>query len=179
MPDRVEYKPVRDDVPMVAGAIAVGEDLEFQRRWWRFERAIWTVFALIVVADLAGALGRGPLANAERRSSDGTLRVKYERIERANTSSIITVTPEARAIQNGKFRLFVSDSVLKELGGQRVIPQPEVSAVGDGGVTYTFSATEIPVTVQMELKPSFVGLHPFTLTVPGAEPVQAKVFVLP
>lgn len=179
MPTQAEYKKVRDDVAKVDGAVAVGEDLEFQRRWWRFERIIWSFFVLVLIADLSGALGRGPLAKAERRAPDGSVQVKYERVQRANTASIVTVLPQASAVHDGRVQLFVSDSLMKEFGEQRVIPQPQVSTVGDGGVTYTFPASSLPITVQLELKPSFIGLHHFRIAVPGAQPVDAKAFVLP
>ena len=179
MPTQAEYKPVEDTVQKVDGAVAVGEDLEVQQRWWRFERIVWSFFILILLADLSGLLGRGPLSKAEQHASDGTLDLKYEKIERANTASIITVLPGASAIHNGKFRLFVSDIVVKDLGAQRVIPQPETSVIGDGGITYTFAASALPMTVQIELKPSFVGMHHFTVYAPGGESLHAKAFVLP
>ena len=53
-----------DEVPKVDNAVAVGEDLEFQERWWTFERVIWSFFALILLADMLGAFGRGWLAKA-------------------------------------------------------------------------------------------------------------------
>ena len=176
---QAELKPVGDDVPQVDGAIAVGEDLAFQRRWWKLERVVWVLLVVIRIADLTGALGRGPLANAKAQTADGALHVKYERILRENTSSILTVLPGESAIHNGQFQLYVSDSILKEFGAQRIIPQPATSTVGGGGVTYTFPASAPPMTVQFELKPSFIGVHPFTLAVPGGEPVQAKSVVLP
>jgi hypothetical protein len=33
-------KPVEHTIEKVNDEIAVGSDLEFQRRWWRFERVI-------------------------------------------------------------------------------------------------------------------------------------------
>jgi hypothetical protein len=180
MPADVETKPMSvDDVPMVDSTLAVGEDVQFQRKWWRFEKAVWTFFALVLVADLSGLLGRGPLANVERHASDRTFDLKYEKIERANTSSIMTVLPEGASLRDGKFQFFVSDSILKDLGAQRVIPQPVLTTVGNGGVTYVFPATQLPMTVQIELKPSFVGSHHFTVYVPGGQPIRGDVFVLP
>ncbi len=179
MANVMEMRPVGDDVPKVEGKVAVGEDLAFQQRWWRFERVIWSLFVLIVLADISGLLGRGPLSKSKIETADGSLELKYEHTERANTPSIMTITPSPAAVQDGKLRLHVSDSIVRELGAQRVIPQPVNSILGDGGVTYEFLATETPMTVQIALQPSFVGLHHFTLGVLGAAPVTGKVFVLP
>ncbi len=174
-----EKKPVGDSVAKAGGSVDVGEDLAFQRRWWKFERGIWIVFALVLLADLSGLLGRGPLSKREGHAADGSLLVKYESVERANTPSILTVLPGATAVQNGTLRLFVSDSIVDKLGTQRVIPAPVLSTIGNGGVTYTFPATSLPMTVQFALQPSFVGTHAFRLGVPGQDTVQGKIFVLP
>ncbi len=172
-------KPVGDSVPKVDNAVAVGEDLEFQRRWWKFERVVWSFFLLILLCDILGLFGRGWLAKAHVTTPDGTLDVKYERIERASTPSIMTIQLGQSAIQNGAAHLFVSESLIKQLGAQRVAPQPANSTIGNGGITYTFSASEVPATVEIALESSFPGIHHFVLQVPGSEPVQGTVTVVP
>ncbi len=179
MSTEVETKPVTDSVAKTGGAVAVGEDLAFQQAWWKFERVVWVFFALILVADVSGLLGRGPLSKAEVHAPDDSLRVKYEKVERANTPSIVTVIPGPTALRDGSLHLFVSNSIVQELGAQRIVPQPATSTLGSGGVTYTFPATSLPMTVQIALQPSFVGSHPFRMGVPGQDAVQGKVLVLP
>src|ERR1700744_3801613 len=134
--------PVEDSVAKVNDEVAVGEDLDFQRKWWRFENAVWVVFTLIIILDLAGLFGRGPIAKAERRSADGTIDVKYERIERTDSPSIFNIQFGQSAIQDGKIQFYVSNSLVKELGAQRVIPAPQNTTVGEGGLTYIFPATK-------------------------------------
>ncbi len=175
----VQVKPISDSVAKTGGTVAVGEDLAFQQAWWKFERAVWIVFGLILVADVSGLLGRGPLSKAEAHTANGSLHVKYEKVERANTPSIMTVVPGASAIHEGTFKLFVSDSVVRELGTQRIAPQPAISTLGEGGVTYTFPATVLPVTVQLALQSSFIGSHAFRIGIPGQEAIEGKVLVLP
>ena len=98
-------KPVKDSVAKVNNEIEVGENLDFQRKWWRFENVVWVFFTLIILLDLAGLFGRGPIAKAERRSADGTIDVKYERIERTDSPSILTIDFGPSAIQDGKITL--------------------------------------------------------------------------
>lgn len=179
MATETQLQPVTDSVTKNGGAVAVGEDLGFQQSWWKFERAIWIFFALILVADVSGLLGRGPLSKAEANTANGSLRVKYEKVERANTPSIMTVLPGDAAIQGGNLRLFVSDSVVKELGAQRIVPQPASSSLGNGGVTYTFPASTLPITVQIALQSSFVGSHSFRVGIPGQGMIDRRVLVLP
>ena len=60
-------QPVEESVSKVNDEVEVGEDLDFQRKWWRFENFAWVIFSLIIVLDLCGVFGRGPVAKAERR----------------------------------------------------------------------------------------------------------------
>lgn len=170
---------VEDSVAKVDDDIAVGEDLEFQRKWWRFENAAWLIFTLAIVLDLSGLFGRGPLAKAERRSEDGTIDLKYERIERTASPSIMTIRFGPSAIHDGKIRLYISDSLVKPLGAQRVIPAPQDSLVGDGGLTYTFPASKPPASVDLELQPPGPGVFDFTVGVVGADQVHSRVVVVP
>ena len=179
MPDVQLEEPVQDSVPKVDNTIAVGEDLEFQRRWWKFERSIWALFLLILIADVLGVFGRGYLSKAEITTPDHTMHVKYERSQRANTPSIMTIELGPNSIRNGAVQLFASESLIKELGNQRISPQPANSVLTHGGVVYTFPVESAPVIVEFAMQPSFPGLHQFSLQVPGSAMVHARVFVVP
>jgi hypothetical protein len=170
---------VEDSVPKVDNEIAVGEDLEFQRKWWKFEKVVWPILLLIVIVDLLGGFGRGWLSKVRRTTPDHALTFDYERIERGSTPSVMTFQFSPAAIHDGRVILHVSNSIVKELGAQRVSPQPSVSSIGNGGLTYVFPATGGQSSVQIELQPSFPGLHKFRIQVEGSTPIDGKIAVLP
>lgn len=172
-------KPVVDSVPKVAGEVAVGEDLEFQRKWWRFERIIWTLFLVILICDLLGVFGRGWLSKARRSTPDHVLMLNYERIERASTPSIMTLHFAPAAVRDGHIQVFVSEEIIRRLGAQRISPQPQISELTNGGITYTFPATSAPATVEISLQPSFPGTHHIRVQVPGSSVIEGTVFVFP
>lgn len=176
---RLEFqKPVEDSVQKVNQEVAVGEDLDFQRVWWKFERVVWSLFLLIIAADIAGLFGRGPLSHAHMENR--SIRVKYERIARYGTPSMVSVAFQPSALQpDGKFHLFVSESLVNELGTERVIPSPESTVIGNGGLSYTFPATPGKATAQFALQPAKPGSSDFTVEVPGDAPLHAHVFVMP
>ena len=171
--------PVGDTVPKVDGDVAVGEDIDFQRRWWRFERVIWAIFVLLIVADLAGAFGQGWLAKARATFPDNSLTIDYERIARSSTPSTMFLQFGRRAIRDGQVRVFLSDSVIKGLGATRIAPQPATSAIGGGGVTYTFPATVDPAQVEIQLQPAQPGRFAFRVAMAGQPPIVRHVVVLP
>jgi hypothetical protein len=169
--------PVIDSVPKINEEVAVGEDLKFQRRWWKFEGVMWWIIAVVLVLNFLGVFGRGPLAHA-RLKNDAML-VKYERVERTGTPSILEVELLPPTFQEGHVTLHVSQSVVDELGAQRVIPSPLETAVGKDGLTYKFSADKNPGYVQFALQPAHPGVFHFLLQVPGSPAISARVVVMP
>ncbi len=170
---------VKDDVPRYNDEVAVGEDLEFQRKWWKFENTMWVLFGAIILCDVLGVFGRGWLAKAKTTTPDHAVVLSYERMERAFTPSILDLEIAQKAIHNGQVKVYVSGSVVNDLGAARISPQPLTSTIGDSGYTYVFPATASPATVQIALNPPSAGLRHFRVQVAGSEPINASVFVFP
>lgn len=171
--------PVDSHISKVNDEIAVGADLDFQRRWWRFETAVWLLFTAILILDLIGLFGRGPLAKAHVETADHSVRITYERIERFSTPSTLTVHFDPSSVHDGKTQIWVSDSVVKELGNQRVVPEPLSAALDHDGVLYTFAAAPVPDSVQFSLQPRNPGVYRFAVRVAGSEQLTAPVLVMP
>jgi hypothetical protein len=153
--------------------------MDFQHRWWCFERVAWYVLAIVLIADALGFFGQGWFARAQRSASDGTIHLRYDRIERAGASSEMTVEFGPAAVRNHQVALFSSQNIVKELGAQRIIPEPNTSQVGPGGITYTFPATGSPATISIALEPIRPGIRRIEVGVPGSQPVRATIVVLP
>lgn len=186
MPIETATKPVEDSVSKINGELAVGEDLQFQRRWWKFEKAVWIFFGVIVLLDIAGLFGRGPLSKAHKQTADGAMKLDYDWVERFSTPSILTVHFGPSAVHDGVIRLWVSDEIIKTLGNQRIIPQPSSSVTGNGGVLYTFPSSNQPNTVEFALQPSSAGKSPFEIRLVSTgtvnqpqDSIKASVFVMP
>ena len=178
-PVSVQTKPVEDLGHRVDDAISVGEDLQFQEKWWKFENAVWAFFALLLIMDLLGVFGRGIVAKAQASSDDGSLHIKYERIERTMTPSVMQVYFAPGAEQAGEYKLYVSGSLIQELGNQKIAPQPASSAVGKGGITYTFPALGDPAAVTFSLEPPSPGIFHFRLVAPSGASIERQVVVVP
>jgi|SRR3954453_13246189 hypothetical protein len=178
---RTEFtSPVKDSVPKVNHEVAVGEDLEFQRKWWAFEKVVWSLFGVILALTLLGLFGRGWLAKTQKQSSDGNLILKFDRIQRTGTPSDVTAIFGPDAIHDGHIRLYLSESVINRLGAQRISPQPQTSTLGNGGITYMFPASGSPASVVISVQPSGPGSFAFRAALPDTNSsVEAKVVVVP
>jgi hypothetical protein len=172
-------RPTGDNISNVNDEIAVGFDLNFQQKWWRFERILWVLFAAIVLAAVAGAFGRGFLSKAVRHAPDGSITVEYERIARYSTPSMLTVQFGPAAVRDGQVQLWLSDAMVRSMGAQRVVPRPVSSSLTQGGVFVTFAATSAPASVQFALGPAKPGFHELALRAPGAQELRLNIAVLP
>ena len=105
--------------------------------------------------------------------------VRYERIERTESPSMLSIQFGPQAIRNGQIQLYISQSLVKGLGTQRVIPEPQTTVLGGAGLTYSFPASQLPAAVDLALQPSDPGIYDFTIGVVGGQPVHAKVLVMP
>jgi hypothetical protein len=170
---------VGDTVPKVNNEVAVGEDVEFQRRWWKFERTVWIVFVVFVLLDIAGVFGRGPAAKAHLSTNDGAIDVTYERIERTGTPSVLTVKFGEAAIRKSEIQLWASEDLVTKLGNKQIAPQPASSTIGNAGLHYTFPATTQPAAAVFSLQPSAPGLYRLTLRTPNSPELNLKIFVMP
>ena len=173
-------KPVEDTIAKVDDAVAVGEDLDFQRKWWRFSNIIWSFFLLILIGDLLGLFGRGVLAKAKAAPANQSFVLEYERIGRAGTPSIMTIHFTPEAVHDGKLQFFLSESVIKKLGAQRISPQPASSTLTSNGINYTFLSDGTgPAIVEISLSPTFPGPQNFNLHRADGSAVTGKIFVMP
>jgi len=179
MPADIETKQIEDSVAKNNNEVAVGSDLEFQRRWWRFEHILWLALTALVILDALGFFGRGWFAKAEAKTPDGSMRIEYERIERFGAPSLLTIHFGQNAVRNGGIQLWASDSLLHELGSQRLIPQADRSALDGHGILYTWVAAPQPDSVQFSMQPAKVGSAWLTLRVPGADQMRLKIAIFP
>ena len=179
MPATSETRPIEDSVPKVNDELAVGSDLEFQRRWESLENVIWIFLAIFLLLSLLGFFGRGPMANVKVKAPDGSMEVQYERFERFSTPSVLTVRIAPTAIHNGAVKLWVGEALVKPLGNQRVIPQPDRSQVGNGGVQYTFPASQGQASIEFQLQPSKIVKTELKLRIPGYSEMDLNIYVFP
>ena len=121
--------------PATKGGLEVDEDRAWQERFWTIQRIGWAVMALILLAALLGATGKGgPLASASARSPAGT--IDYPRITRWQSSDQVAVRLPASA--SGKVNVELSPEFAETFTIESVEPEPsQVQATAHGDL-FTF-----------------------------------------
>ncbi|MGE4219894.1 MAG: hypothetical protein AB7G39_10640 [Alphaproteobacteria bacterium] len=69
----------------------IREDMGFQRRFWRWQRAGWLGMAAVVLLALAGLFSNGPLGRIEAGAADGAIAVEADRFLTQGTSFVWTI----------------------------------------------------------------------------------------
>lgn len=160
-------RSIDDSVPKDGRELSVGEDLDFQRRWWRFEHVVWIAFTVILALDIAGVFGRGPVAKVHKSTPDGAMTMTYERFQRFQTPSIISIHFGPNAVRDGKLQLWVSQSVITKAGNRRIIPQPATSELSARGLLYTWQSGQNPDSADFAVEPASPGIYHFTIRLPA------------
>lgn len=175
-----EPRHVPDSVGKINGEVAVGADIPFQRRWWRFERTVWGFFGLVALAGLSGALGNsGPLAHGYYRGEDGFFTVEYERIPHYGTPFKVVLHPGPGSVRAGNIAIWLSRDSIRDLGFQRSIPVSATTTVDENGATLNFPTGGQRADIVLMFKPDTMGRHPLDIRTPGSLPFSATLLVLP
>jgi hypothetical protein len=141
-------------------SLHAGDDLEFEKIWWRVEVGIWVFLVLFIGTAATGLLGRGPLAKEKVSSADGRLVVNYDRISRFKTPSETIVQISPGEVKDHEVSLWMNDTILKHLGLSQVVPQPERTEPGPDGVMYTWHVADATTSfaVRLDLQPDQPGV---------------------
>lgn len=89
---------------------------------YRLQRAIWAVFALILLAATLGAFGNGLLSAATASSASGSGRIAFQRVIRNQSPTELHV--RARAEDGGMLLLNIPRSYLDRCRMTQAIPEP-------------------------------------------------------
>ena len=160
--------------------IEINEDRGFQRREWRFERAGWTVMALVVAAALLGVFGYGPVSHASAGDPE-TLAVDYDRVQRASAPAeyLFRVAPGLAA--DGELRLRFDAALTAEMELDSILPEPREVRSGPGYTEFAFATDggDRPAEIVFLFKPATFGHVRGRVTSDGAPPLVLDQWVLP
>jgi hypothetical protein len=165
------------------GDLEINEDINHQRRLWRFQTVGRVLMALVLVAALLGLLGPGLLSNgASTDSPQAGLGVKqYERFLRFMKPTTLRIGLEPGAVTEREARVWMDRQYAESVQFQRVTPQPESVEAGPEGLTYVFNVEDSnqPTAFTFDLQPQKMGLLEGRVGLEDEEPVSFTQVVYP
>lgn len=114
------------------GDLEIEQDLAFERRAWRVQRASQLALLAFVVAALVGFFGSGPFDRTVVADESGLLRVEYPKFSRrlADWEIVLHVAPELA--RGGQFQVWFDRSLGDRFKHDVILPEPaEMSADGE------------------------------------------------
>lgn len=159
----------------------VEEDLPFQRKQWRVERAGWVVMTALIIGAVAGLFGGGgPLSSATASAPDGRVRVEHQRFARMLAPTSIEITVAAPA-SGRPLHVRINESYLGAMSVRSITPEPNSMTFADQVLVLAFErltgASEAKVRLQVE--PQKIGSVEGSVTVDSGAPLRFKQFIFP
>lgn len=162
-------------------SIELFEDVDFQRRQWRWQRTGWLLMGLVTSAGLLGIFGSGPFSSSEARAADGTLTVFYERFVRRDSPSRLRAILAPPQSGSGRFELQVDRALVDGTLIQSITPEPAQVSGGTDAIIYRFDtapATRV-IAVTFELETRHAGTLQGRLRTAGGDAVTIDQLVYP
>lgn len=114
-------------------SLQIREDLQFERRQWRVQRAGWWVMCVLLLLALAGLFGNGPLSNTS--AAAGELRVEYQRFVHADAPTTLRLS--AASLSGDTARISIDRRYLEAMDFQRIDPHPvKAESAGDAVILH-------------------------------------------
>ena len=156
----------------------VVEDMPMQRRVWRFERLGWIGLIAMIVLTLAGLFSKGPLSSVEPQTSDGTLRVKYQRFSRNGAQDELVITSLGAA--NEMRYLILGGELLQGVSIEGLTPQPALLRCDGKDLVVPMQADRMGVaTLYLTVRSNGVGLYRGHVGIIGGEHLPVPKFIYP
>jgi hypothetical protein len=142
------------------GELDVQQELDFQRRVWKWQRVCWVLMALLILSTLLGLFGQGLLSDAVAGDRSAPLWLEYNRFGRLHAETTeLRVHLGAGVARDGEVRFWLGREYLEGVKILQVTPRPERVEVGADRFTFVFHAAELsaPTVLTFYLEAEQIG----------------------
>lgn len=155
------------------------ENLEFQHRCWKVERAAWIVMTLVLAVALLGLMGGSGLLSQEvKYARSGLIGAEISRYTRLGNTTRLHVDIKQ---DSGKARLWIHKDIFDAYQIAQITPQPEGSYATPDRLWFVFPVTEpkAPLLITFHLRSERAGAVQTRLGTAGSEPLELSQFIYP
>jgi hypothetical protein len=163
------------------GSLDIGQDLEYEQRALKIQKVAFVIWALLLIAALAGLCGPGPLSQATTSTPDKAVQVQYNRFARMQAPTDLEVHLGPGVAKEGHVPITLSDQYAENVEVRSVTPQPSGTHVGADGVTYSYDVPDAgqPGLVVFHLHPEKMGRLNGEIKVGDQPPLSFSQIVYP
>jgi len=160
--------------------LQLSDDAAFHKRELAFRRGGVVALYVLLLAALVGLFGSGPASHASARSADGTVRVDYDRIVRANAPTELRFhVPYGRKV-DGTVELWLDPAFAQSIMIEQIVPEPVRTRVVDSRLKAEIVAVAADTALDITLtyRPKSLGSTVIDAGVNGGG-VRLRQFVFP
>lgn len=158
------------------GDLEIDQHLGIQAFSWRLQQFGQVAIVLVLVAALAGLLGRGPLSRA-RVGEASSFEVEYGRFERRTQETSLVV--RLGSPPSGLAQLWVDASYVAAQPFQQVFPEPERVELRDGRLVMTLRVSGARPEIVITTRPEAFGSMRVRMGLVDGPDVAFDQFVYP
>jgi hypothetical protein len=162
------------------GSIDLDDEIDWQRRSWKFQS--WGRFAVVlfVIAGALGLFGGGIMGDEKVRDPQNQLEVQHPRFARHDSAYDVRITVQPALIRDGKVAIWIDHELLKDLVVEGVMPEPESVEKSDAGIVlHIRSDAKGPLFIDGYLRTRRFGPGEGRVGVVGGPTVHLKHFIYP
>lgn len=169
---------MNDKDEFVSRKYPVEEDMDQQRRAWRFERIGIGALVVVIGLTLGGLFSKGPLSDVQLRTADGRLSVEYERFSRNGAQDDVIVSTSGAP---GEMRyLVLSHEWLQGMSIESLNPQPaNLTSDGRDLVIPMRADAQGMATLYLSMRSNGVGLYRGHLRLKDGPRLDLPKFIYP
>lgn len=156
----------------------VGEDIQLQRKVWKFERVGWYVLLAVVILTLLGLFSRGPLSSLVAVSDIRDLTVEYERFHRNGGSNSMIIRTQGKPDQ--PVTVLIGKAMLEGFSIDSIQPLPMSSTSTSDGLALTLMPDKQgDAILYLSWRSSGLGLIKSEIAVAGGGHIPITQFIYP
>jgi hypothetical protein len=156
----------------------VKEDLDLQRKIWRFERVGWYLLLAVVVLTLCGLFSRGLLSSTQAVSSAQNLTVDYERFHR--NGSMDSMVIHAKGLQGRPITLLLNTAMMDGFSVESMQPLPIKSLGSRDGIRLTLETDKQgEASLYITWRSDGIGIFKSLVGIDGGDQVSFSQFIYP
>lgn len=115
------------------------QDDAFQRRDWLAQRIAWIMYAVILLAAIAGVFGSGPLSWQTVSDREQRISLHFQRVHRREAPQTLTIRARPSDPKSKSLRVWLDKEYVRDLHIEGITPEPESSELRDDRVVLTFN----------------------------------------
>jgi hypothetical protein len=162
-------------------ALHVEADPAFQRRTWLIQRIGWGLFAMLILAALAGLFGSGPLSRTESGAPESGLQVEYDRFARLHAPTTVVIRADRRPARGDDLAIVLSGAMHREFELSSTMPPSDGASVAPDSAILTFRTDRQSgeLTIVLHVKPQQVGMAASRIGIAGGPTHTIRQWIYP